>query len=510
MIVSGNQVIGWVYVPTLTIKYSLEVPTGSLDNNKGDIDRINLALKKSSGADKIDWPLDLINIASSTIRSSGGRITVTAAPGSESIRVVTVESGDTSNGHFGLAVDLGTTVVAAELIDLNTGTRLASAGEVNGQVCYGEDLLTRLHFAGQGGVNELKTALLDTVNSLVESVCAQAGIGFTDISAVCAAGNTSMTHLLLGLDPSPMRREPYVPVINHIPILTAQDTGFNVLPYAPVYILPSAGSFLGGDLISGAIASGIADRSEVSLLLDIGTNGEMILGNRDWLLAGAGAAGPALEGAVAECARRAEPGAIERVKIDTVTLEPTLGVIGSEMPVGLCGSGLIDAIAELYLTGLLDATGRFVLDKKTDRWQQINGKHVYLLSEADDMRKRPATYIAEKDIQNVLRTKAAMVAALTILLDSVGLTLDDIQYIYTAGSFGVHLSVDSATAIGLYPKLPAERFIPLGNGSLSGAREILLDTNKIDQAHQIADRVTYLELNVHPGFMQIFRSAKYI
>jgi len=495
---------------TLSIKYFLEVRAASLSNNRGDIDRINKSLIDVSGADEITWPLGLIPVAFNLLRSSDGRITVTCYHDKEHLNVIAVEPGDTSKSNFGLAVDLGTTVVAAELIDLNTGKPVASAGEVNGQVRYGEDLLTRLHFAGQGGAVELHNALLDTVNGLIAGVCSSSGVEPDKISAASVAGNTSMTHLFLGLDPSAMRFEPYVPILNHAPKVIAKDIGLDIIPHAFVYAFPNVGAYFGGDLIAGAIASGIAESDDISLLLDIGTNVEAILGNRDWLLAIAGSAGPALEGGVAECARRAEPGAIERVAIDPATFEPSVSAIDDALPVGLCGSGLIDTVAQLHLTGLIDATGRFVLDKKTERFKPVNGRMAYMLVEADDVNGLPPTYITEKDIQSLLETKAAMVSALTVLLDSVGLKIEDVQRIYTAGSFGIHLSVESATAIGLYPGLPADRFITLGNGSLRGAREVLLNAAKIEEAERIADRITYLELNVHPEFMEIFRSAKYI
>lgn len=495
---------------TLTVKHCLEIPLASLDDNKGDADRIIASLKERTGVSLIEFPLDIVKTVPSVIHSCNGTLTITVLSDGDRLRTVSIEAGDTTNSHFGLAVDMGTTVVAAELIDLNTERSIASAGETNEQVEYGEDLLTRLHYAGQGGVFKLQDALVDTINKLIGEVCTAARIDPFQITAISAAGNTTMTHLLLGIDPSPIRREPYTPVINHVPILRAEELGLKVAPQAPVYVFPSVGSYLGGDLVAGALAAGIVESDDVSLLLDIGTNGEMILGNKDWLLAGAGAAGPALEGGVVECAMRAKPDAIDRVKIDMDTFEPSYSVIGNEPPVGFCGSGLIDVIAQLYLTGLLDSTGRFLLDKKTARWQRINDSMAFILAYGDKTGSHKPIYITEKDIQNVLRTKAAMVAALTLLLDSVGLLITDIQHIYTAGSFGIHLSVDSATAIGLYPRLPSDRFISLGNGSLRGAREVLLNAEKIRDAENLADSITYVELNVHPGFMGIFRSAKYI
>jgi len=494
----------------LTLKYYLEVPASSLDNNKGDIDRISAGLKDVTGTRSIEWPLSTIETASKVVRSSGGKITVTVWPDGDRLNVITTEAGDTTGLNFGVAIDIGTTVVAVELVDLTSGKTIAAEGDVSGQVRYGDDLLTRLHFAGQGGVEELRSALIDTINGLIARVCTDSGVTSTRISAVSAAGNTSMTHTFLGIDPSPIRFEPYTPVINHVPRLSAKELGLDVLPNATVYVFPSVGGYFGGDLISGAVASGISQAEEISLLLDIGTNVEVILGNKDWLLALAGSAGPALEGGVAECARRAAPGAIERVVVDRATLEPSYKSIGESPAYGLCGSGLIDVIAQLYLSGLIDSTGRFILEKKTDRWRTINGRTAYLIAKGDEKNGIPPTYITEKDIQNLLRTKAAMVAALTILLNSVGLQLDDIRRIYTAGSFGINLSVDSATAIGLYPRLPAERFTQLGNGSLLGARKTLLDSSMTAEAERIADKITYLELNVHPEFMEIFRSASYI
>lgn len=493
---------------TLSIKRYVEIPAGSLDNNKADIDRLNHAVTEATGAPHIEWPLDLIIDAASVLREASGKVTISGSIVRDTLVVCGIEPGDTSQRNYGIAVDIGTTVVAVELIDLTTGSTLATFGEVNGQAEYGEDLLTRLHFAGQGGSEELTGVLRDTINSLIEQVCASAGISPTEVMAVALAGNTSMAHFFLGLNPAVMRFEPYIPSINHIPRLRARDVSLTTSPNATVYVFPSVGGYFGGDLISGAIASGISENEGVSLLLDIGTNVEAILGNKEWMVAIAGSAGPALEAGVAECARRAEPGAIERVTIDPATFEPTYSAIAGQPVYGFCGSGLIDLVAQLYLSGLLDSTGRFVLEKKTARWQEINGRMAYILTEG--VNGQTPTYITEKDVHNLLTTKAAMIAATTILINSVGVALDDIEHIYTAGSFGIHIDVDSATTIGLYPKLPKERFVTLGNGSLAGARAILLNAERIAEAEHIADTITYLELNVHPEFMDIFRSASYI
>ena len=493
---------------TLSLKYYVEIPAGSLDNNKADIDRLNHAITEATGAPYIEWPLGLILEAARVLREASGKVTVAGSIVRDALVVSGIEPGDTSRRNYGIAVDIGTTVVAVELIDLITGESLATFGEVNGQAEYGEDLLTRLHFAGQGGSETLTNVLRDTINGLIERVCASASISPTEVMAVALAGNTSMAHFFLGLNPAVMRFEPYIPSINHIPRLRAKDVSLITCPNATVYVFPSVGGYFGGDLISGAIASGIAENEGVSLLLDIGTNVEAILGNKEWLVAIAGSAGPALEAGVADCARRAEPGAIERVTIDPATFEPSYSAIDDQPAYGFCGSGLIDLVAQLYLSGLLDSTGRFVLDKKTARWREINGRMAYVLDEG--VNGQTPTYLTEKDIHNLLTTKAAMIAATTILINSVGVALEDIEHIYTAGSFGIHIDVDSATTIGLYPKLPKERFITLGNGSLAGARAILLNAERINEAEHIADTITYLELNVHPEFMDIFRSARYI
>lgn len=515
-------------MPALTAKQYIEVPPASLDNNRATADKIAAALISLTGSQLVEWPLDVLRDLHRIVKASGGNITVSFEAAVERLSIIQIEPGNATKTNLGVAIDLGTTTLAAELLDLNTGNSLAEAGALNGQIKYGEDLLTRLHLASQGGTEKLRVAILESVNELIQEVCDIAGASTRQVTAVSAAGNTSMTHFFLGLDTAALFREPYTPLINHVPRLKAKDVGLETAPNAAIYFFPSVGSYLGGDLIAGAIASGIAESDEVGLLLDIGTNGEMILGNRDWLIAGAGSAGPALEGGVAECALRAEPGAIDRVDIDPSSLEPTFTVIGQRKPVGLCGSGLIDAVAELYLSGLLDATGRFVLEKRSRRWKQVDGRWAYVLTNGDlkataingkahqddaqaaTCADRGSIYITEKDVQKLLQTKAAMTAALTILLDSVGLSLGDIRHIYTAGSFGLHVAVDSAIAIGLYPRLAKERFVSLGNSSLKGAKDILLDREKTALAHKIADKITYLELNVHPAFMGIFRGAKYI
>jgi uncharacterized 2Fe-2S/4Fe-4S cluster protein (DUF4445 family) len=324
------------------------------------------------------------------------------------------------------------------------------------------------------------------------------------------AGNTTMTHLFLGLNPASICREPYIPVLNTVEPLSAQDLNLNLHPRALTYCFPSVGSYLGGDVLAGILHSRLYQQEALSLLVDVGTNAEVVFGNSEWLIGCAGAAGPALEGGVVQMGMVADDGAIEKVRIDLKTKVLRYSLIGQGPPKGICGSGLIDLTAELFMAGLLDIRGKFDLKTPTDRWIKLDGQPAYLLVPAEETANRLPIVLTQVDLDILLRSKAAMYTILTTLVQSVGYELKDIEKFYVAGAFGNHIDPQRAVILGLLPDLPLERYIPLGNTSLKGAAEVLLDYQAIEEVKKIADKITYLEMNVNQDFMNRFSAARFI
>jgi uncharacterized 2Fe-2S/4Fe-4S cluster protein (DUF4445 family) len=373
------------------------------------------------------------------------------------------------------------------------------AAGINEQVKVGEDILTRICLGSSPeGLSFLQKAAVQTINFLIAELEEKTSVKGREISALTVGANTAMTHFLLGLDPSRLCLAPYTPVANRPGFLPAQSLGIEINPRAVVYCLPSVGSYLGGDVIGGVLTSGMHLKSELALFVDIGTNGEIVLGNREWLVGCAGAAGPALEGGVAGSGRPAGPGAIASVKIDPETGGVHYETIGGLPPVGICGSGLVDCLAELFLNGIIDRAGKF---KKGDR---------FVIVPAGKSATGEEIAVTQTDIDNLLRTKGAVSAALELLLENVGCELSQIERFYAAGAFGQFLNLESAVTVGLFPDLPRDRMVRLGNSSGKGARRVLLSARRRVEAEEIAAKMTYIELNASQDFMNKFISSRFL
>jgi len=481
----------------LSKKVHLSMDEPSLADNLGDVDRLRRFLERELGS-RVSIPLSQMQLIPYRIREGNWKVTVTVGMASSGWDVIDVEAGHTGDSLYGLAVDVGTTTVVVYLVDLATGRTVDTAAGYNGQVSYGEDILTRIYLAGEeGGVLKLRDAVLDTLNRLIDELCKRNGCAARKIAAAVFAANTTMIHLLLGLTPENICMAPYTPVVNSPGLLTAGETGLNINPAAPVCCLPGIGSYVGGDAIGGVLVSGMHQREEISLLVDIGTNGEMIMGNKDWLVACAGAAGPALEGGVAHCGMRAEPGAVDRVNISR-NGSVSYNVIGGQRARGICGSGLVDCLAEMFLAGIVDRAGKF---RRGDSFTVVPGAES---ATGHDI------VVTQKDINNLMRTKGAVSSALELLLESVGCSLGDIDNFYAAGAFGHYLNLESAITIGLYPDLPRERMVRLGNSAGEGARLALISGDKLGELELIKERITYFELNANEVFMNKFVSSKFL
>jgi uncharacterized 2Fe-2S/4Fe-4S cluster protein (DUF4445 family) len=483
----------------------------SLKDNTAEIDRLKKQIRIELGVEYLSCPLEAIDQWASLMRKSRYQVTATIAMTPPLPLLIDLEAGDTSRNNFGLAVDLGTTRMAYQLWDLAQEKLLEETASENPQTLYGADILTRIHLAEDPEKRkELQRSVILEINRIADQWARKWSFDLKDLKALTLAGNTTMTHLLLGLNPASICREPYIPILNAIDFLTAEDLGLNLHPRAPVYIFPNVGSYLGGDVLAGVLNSKLYQQPAVSLLVDVGTNAEVVFGNAEWLIGCAGAAGPALEGGVAQMGMVAGEGAIEKVRIDPATLEPQFWLIGQGPPRGICGSGLIDLTAQLFMAGLIDLRGKFNVKIPTGRWVERDEGWAYLLVPAEETLEGRPIVLTQVDLDILLRSKAAMYTILTTLVQSVGFTLNDIENFFVAGAFGNHIDPLQAIILGLLPDLPLERYIPLGNTSLKGAADVLVDHTLVAEVSKIAAKITYLEMNVNQDFMNRFSAARFI
>ncbi|NOY64541.1 MAG: ATP-binding protein [Nitrospirae bacterium] len=401
---------------------------------------------------------------------------------------------------LGVAIDIGTTNLVASLYDFVTAEKLSVFTIQNPQLSFGVDILSRIHYAMVHNVEELQRALIEGINKLIISVCKDAGVVPENIYAASVCANTVMTHFLLGLEVRYIPVEPYIPVVHCPEIIRAREIDIHINREGLIYIFPNAGSYVGGDIIAGIIATELHRRESTSILIDVGTNAEVVIGNRDWILVGAGAAGPALEGGIISSGMMAEDGAIYRIDIDDRDRSIKYKTIKDTPPRGICGSGVIDLVAELYRTGIIDNRGR--IKERTD---YIKEKEGHLFIEIAD-----SIGITEREIENFLRSKAAMFTSIYVLVRSIGLSFSDIERIYIAGALGSGVRVEKAQTLGMLPLIDKDRFISVGNSALKGAEMFLMDASLIAEIRDVQSRITYHEMNTDRDFMMLFPSALFI
>ena len=496
---------GWIRV----IRPVITPP--SLKDNRADVDRLIRAFEDELDGEAVTIDLPLMKKVPSFIREQGYDLNAVLFKGDKAWHVLNIFAPEEGIRLYGLAMDLGSATIVVRLLDLNTREKVEVNSFMNPQMEIGPDILTRIHFASkEAGLKKCRSLLVNGINEEIARLTTRQGIDAGSIVGMSVAGNTTMTHFLLGLDPSGLCREPYIPVINKPAIISAEKIGLDIYPTAPVLIFPNAGSYFGGDLIAGILATGMSDREDISLLVDVGTNAEVVLGNREWLMACAGAAGPALEGGVAGMGMMAGPGVIDHVVIDSRTGVFKVTTIGNQPPLGICGSGLIDLVAQLFLTGMIDMRGKFVENTCGDRLRSIDGmKHLIIVQSRDSVDGRVLT-ISQADIDALLRSKAAMYTILTTITQMVPISMKDIRHVYVSGTFGSIIDPKSAISIGMLPDLPPDTYRPMGNTSLAGAALGLLSDEARDNINRIRDRVTYIELNVNQDFMNLFNAARFI
>lgn len=492
-------------------KIHVKMTKPSLRDNTADADRLTRALEKGLQDKTVRIPYSLLSDIPRRLRELQYDCMVAVYEDFGSWKAIDLLAPDSKNLAHGVALDLGTSTLVMRIVEVETGRPVKEISFHNPQTQIGTDILSRIHYASDPeGLNKLQEMLIRKINQELSGLACTLGLKPDDILGLTVAGNTTMTHLFLGLDPYWICREPYIPVVNKPEPVTAADLGLNINPRAPVIALPNVGSYFGGDLIAGILASGMNHMDDICLLVDVGTNAEVVLGNRDWLMGCAGAAGPALEGGVASMGMMAGPGVIDKVRIDPQTGQVEYHTIDELPPVGICGSGLIDLVAQLFLAGMIDLRGKFVTAKCKDRLLEIDGIKHFIVVPADESAIAKPLTLSQPDIDSLIRSKAAMYTILTTITKTVDIDIRDVSKFFIAGTFGSYIDPRSAITIGMIPDLPLEKYVPLGNTSLEGATKVLISREAREECYEIRDKITYLELNVNQEFMNLFSAAKFI
>jgi uncharacterized 2Fe-2S/4Fe-4S cluster protein (DUF4445 family) len=493
-------------------KYSVQVSPPTLSKPTSDLYRLLEAIFHEGGPDskQVYVPIDLLRRIPAVLRDSGWRVTATIARLPAGYRLIEIEKGDTSLRLYGVAVDLGTTTIVAFLRDLVTGQVIGVGSTYNRQISCGEDILSRVNYGKRKGLSHLQDLAVESINNAVISAANSARVDCDDICEVVVAGNTIMSHMLLGIDPSYMIEEPYVPVVKRSLTTSAGRIGLSMKPEGSVFVFPAVSDFIGGDIIADIVASGMAENPEISLMIDIGTNFEVVLGNNEWMFACAGAAGPALEGGEVMCGMRANPGAIEKVTIDPETLDIVFHTINNQKPMGICGSGLIDLLAELLRACVIDRTGRINSTIHHPRIRQGEYFPEFVVAWKEKTGIGKDIVVTENDIKNLIMSKASTLAACMVLLNQAGITREDITTLYFAGGFGNYINKDNAITIGLIPEVPVDRIINLGNGAAEGANIALINRKKRKFLDEIATRIGYVELNAELTFMDEYTRGTFL
>jgi uncharacterized 2Fe-2S/4Fe-4S cluster protein (DUF4445 family) len=504
-ILRAHREHGLVHLSPLTVMKTVAMEPPSMVDNLGDLERLARAI---SGNEEMQASIPILRDLPRNLRDWGWKAAAILLSEDLGNGLVSIENPNKAC-HVGAALDIGTTTLVLSLVDMETGKTLSTSSDYNRQARAGDDVIARIAYAEEGGLDELQGLVLRTIDQLVNEAKYAADSPFRscDITALSVAGNTTMVHLFLGVDPTRIRYEPYIPVMNIPPLVRAKDLGLGIAPEAPVYIVPGRAGFVGGDITADVLASRMHDRADLTLLIDVGTNGEVVLGNDELLVACSTSAGPAFEGGEVVCGMRATNGAIERVRIRP-DLEPELEVIGEEEPLGLCGSGLIDLVSQLFLRGLIDKKGK-IQDVGSKRIRRDDEGSVFLLSKSSNAVKKEIS-ISDADLANIIRTKAAIYAGCSVLLKAIDKRFEDLEKVCIAGGFGNYIDIENAINIGLLPDIPRERFDFIGNAALAGAVQTLLSREERRKALQIYEDMTYIELSNSQAFFDEFSSASFL
>jgi uncharacterized 2Fe-2S/4Fe-4S cluster protein (DUF4445 family) len=490
----------------------LELSPPTLDDNIPDFERVRRALDRAGfDASHLHMNYLVLQKLPHVLREGGWKVTVSVFNVGSVLEVLDIFQGDATRTRYGAAVDIGTTTVVVYLVDMANGNVIGSSSTYNSQVKCGDDVITRIVYATErNGLKELQELVVGNINTMLAELAEKNNVPPGMIDYIVVAGNTTMEHLFHGINPQFIREEPYIPVATFFPLIRGKSVGFQIDPQAMVYSMPNVASYVGGDVTAGVLVSQIHKQDAVSLFIDIGTNGEIVLGNKDWLVTAACSAGPAFEGSGIKFGMRAMEGAIEEVEIDPKTYDVNYRVIGDAKPIGICGSGMIDTLAEMYLNGVIDQKGKIREEIGSKRIRKGESGLEYVLAWRVESAINKEIVITEVDLDNLIRAKAAIYAGFATLLAHMGMKFTDIEKLYIAGGFGRYIDVERAITIGMLPDLPVDKFQFLGNTSIMGAYFTLLCDRLRHEAEEIAHRMTYVELSVSHNFMDEYLSALFL
>ncbi|MBE6947912.1 MAG: DUF4445 domain-containing protein [Ruminococcaceae bacterium] len=489
---------------------SMSAPTP--EDTMPDVERLTWAVQEAFGVEKVTVPYPVMSKLAATLRAHDFTVAVKGQLTGDTFQCMEIcDPADTA--IVGCALDIGTTTVTMVLTDLESGKILSKGSSGNGQIRYGADVINRIiQQSRPGGKEKLQKAIVDeTLSPIIRNLCRSAKLAPESILRLCVGANTTMNHLLVGVDADPVRMDPYIPSFFGWEGLLAGDLRLPMNPLAPVVIAPNIGSYVGGDITAGTLASLIWDKDEMSLFIDLGTNGELVFGNRDFLMSCACSAGPAFEGGDISCGMRATDGAVEACVLDKDTMEPSLTIVGDagQKCVGICGSGIIDIISELFRCGIINAKGLFVREGKRIA-RDAHGMGRYILAFPEETETGREVSINEVDIDNFIRAKGAIFSAVDTLLQSVDMTVDCIDHVYVAGGIGSGINMKNAVNIGMLPDVELSKFSYIGNSSLTGAYAMVLSDEAIAKCAEVGANMTYLELSTYPGYMDSFVAACFL
>lgn len=494
----------------LVQKLYMELQEPSNEDNIADSDRIIRELKRKTKYNTYERSLDCLRELGDKLRDNNWKVTATIARQNNGWKILEIDTGDTNDNNYGLAIDVGTTTVVAQLLHLQSGKVIGSEGTHNLQANYGEDVITRIAFAcgKQQGLPEFHASIVKNINDLIASLTNKHGIDPKNITSIVTAGNTTMSHLLLGLMPCSIRLAPYVPTTHSFPQIKAKDIDINIHPEGILETISDVASYVGGDIVSGVLACGIADKPEIKALIDIGTNGEIALGNNDWIVCCSASAGPAFEGGGVSCGMRAIRGAIQKIEIKDGVVQ--YRTVQKAKPRGICGSGLIDCIYELVKNGIIDQQGHFNMSTKNDRIIEKDDEPQFIVAFADETESGADITFKESDILNLIRSKGAVFAAIKSLTDYVGITFDEIDTFFVAGGFGNYLNISKSISIGLLPDIDPKKIQFVGNSSLIGARMAILSKAAFEHTANIANMMTNIELSTYIPYMDEYMASLFL
>jgi len=509
--INKHKISGIYEIDPPVKKIDLQILLPTSDDNSSDLKRLERKLQKELKVSQIRFEYSVIKKTVKAIRQKNGRVTVILFTYQDHTLIIDIFAQDPEKKMYGLACDIGTSTVALHLVDLQSGKILSTSSSLNQQIKCGEDIISRINYAQKiPQRKELHELIIGTVNNLIDKVIRASKIAHSDIYYVFLTGNTTMTHLFLDLDPQYIREEPYVPKLNQVSQALSKTLGLKTNPEARLQLAPAVGSYVGGDITAGLLCTPLfKSPKKISMFIDAGTNGELVIGNRDWLMTCACSAGPAFEGSGIKCGMSASEGAIEKLKIhDLENFE--YKTIGEMKPKGLCGSGLVDLLAELFINGYIDRQGKFNKKKVASRIIDSERGKGLLIERSQNSFWEQDLFLTENDISNLIRTKGAIYSACSLLLKNVGLNFDEVDSFYIAGGFGQNLNIENAVRIGLLPDLNRKKFHYLGNTSLLGAYLILISDKNIDLVNKISKKMTYIELNTEPAYMNEYTGALFL